>query len=210
MTAQVTSTGHFRLVLPGQWAHVPLGSEDVTTAFARRLVRERVGRDDRLARVRRDAVEQVTDAAAKAREAGAHTLAIALEIVPGVPFAASLLGRDVPWPDSSPSVDPNEDRKARLTSAFPNSEVVDLPAGPSARSLESGVLRGNEETTTSVSVTHRVPRPDADALLSLRFTGPDIGRPELIAQLFDAVAESVEFMRARTSGPERDTNEEKA
>lgn len=214
MTGQVTTPGHIRVVLPGAWANVPLPDAETTRAFAQRLVRDRVGRDDRLASVRRDAVNQLCDTADKARASGSHTLAIALEIVPGVPFAASMVARDTPWPsdgartapagedapaDDAPALDPAapEDVVARLEREFPGAEIVELPAGPAARTHETGVIQGKEETATSVSVAYRIPRPDSGELLHVRFTGPDVGRPELIAQLFDAIAGSVEFTRSR-------------
>ena len=221
MTAQVSTPGFLRLVLPGSWVNVPLEDPEVTKAFAQRIVRDQVGRDDRLARARRDAVQQVCELADKARSTGAHTLALELEIAPGIPFAASMVGRDVDWPDvagapedGGPATAPHDgtsqdvahddapDPAARLAAAFPGSELRELPAGVGARQLETGVLRGQEEETTSLSVLYRIPRPDADRLLALRFTAPDLGRPEIIGQLFDAIAGSVEFTRERVFSAE--------
>lgn len=204
MTGQVTTPGHIRVVLPGAWADVPLADPGTTRKFAQRLVRERIGRDDRLASVRRDAVVQLCDTADKARSSGCHTLAIALEIVPGVPFAASMVARDTPWPEDPGPTGALEgdsaaepDVAARLARTFPASQVVELPAGPAARLQEAGVLRGKDEETASVSLSFRLARPDSDDLLNIRFTGPDVGRPELIAQLFEAIAGSIEFTRER-------------
>ena len=202
MTAQVTTPGFLRLVLPGSWANVPLERPDVTKAFAQRLVRDQVGRDDRLARARRDAVQQVCELGDKARATGAHTLALALEITPGIPFAASMMGRDVDWPDDVDGARDTEDPAGRLAAAFPGSELRELPAGVAARQVETGVLRGHEEETTSLSVMYRIPRPDSDRLLALRFTAPDLGRPEIIGELFDAIAGSVEFTRERVFSAE--------
>lgn len=197
MTDQVTTSGLIRIVLPGEWANIPLADAEVTRKFVSRLVRERVGRDDRLASVRRDAVGQLCDTADKARATRAHTLAIALEIVPGVPFAASMVARDSPWPTAEPVVEPAPTAPERLALAFPAAEVVELPAGLAARWREAGVIQGHEEQTTSVSVEYRIPRPDSDDLLHIRFTGPDVGIPDVIVQLFDAIAGSVEFTRER-------------
>ncbi|NLF05322.1 MAG: hypothetical protein GX593_10040 [Actinomycetales bacterium] len=194
----MSAPGHIRFVLPGAWANVPLVEPDQTRKFVQRLVQERVGRDDRLASVRREVTRQMCDTAAKAHASGAHTLALALEIVPGVPFAASMVARDAPWPDDVPVTD-HPEAAERLAQAFPGAEVVELTAGPATRVQSSGVLRGKDETTSSVSVHFRVPRPDTGALLHVRFTGPDMGRPDLIARLFDAVADSVEFTRARSA-----------
>jgi len=212
MTAQVTTPGYVRLVLPGSWVNVPLADPEVTRAFAQRIVRDQVGRDDRLAKVRRDAVQRVCELADTARTSRAHTLALALEIAPGVPFAASMVGRDVDWPDAGQSPGPEghdgaappetaadgePDVAGRLAAAFPGAELRELPAGLGVRQQEAGTLRGQEEQTSSLAVLYRIPRPDSDRLLALRFTAPDLGRPEVIGQLFDAIAGSVEFTRER-------------
>jgi len=192
--SQVVTPGHVRLVLPGAWVNVPLVSPEAAKTFAQRVMRQQVGRDDRLARLRRDGVQQICDLANKARASGAHTLAMATEIAPGVPFAASLVGRDVEWPE----VEVESDEVAvRLGRAFPGSELRELPAGVAARTRASGVLRGKEEQASSVEVLYRIPRPDSDRLLALRFTAPDFGSADTIAQLFDAIAGSVEFVRRR-------------
>lgn len=200
---QVVTPGHVRLVLPGAWVNVPLATPEATKSFAQRAMRQQVGRDDRLARLRRDGVQQICDLADKARASGAHTLAMATEIAPGVPFAASLVGRDVDWPETQPEAQPetpteaDEDAAARLARAFPGSEIRAIPAGAAARVQSSGVLRGSEEQTSSVDVLYRIPRPDSDQLLALRFTAPDFGSADTIAELFDAIAGSVEFVRRR-------------
>lgn len=196
---QVRTPGHIRIVLPGAWVNVPLASAEASRSFAQRAVRQQVGRDDRLARVRRDAVQQMCDLADQARALGAHTLAMALEIAPGVPFSASLVCRDVPWPDAGGDTGPEEDAApaARLARAFPGSELRELPAGPASRQQGAGVLRGKEEQMTSVDVAYRIPRPDSDQLLNVRFTAPDLGRPDVIVELFDAIVGSIEFTRRR-------------
>ncbi|OLT49398.1 hypothetical protein [Cellulosimicrobium sp. CUA-896] len=70
MTREVTSAGGFRIVLPGTWGNVPLGSPEESERFVRRLVRRQVGSSDRLARARREASQEilrnVRDAAAAA------------------------------------------------------------------------------------------------------------------------------------------------
>lgn len=193
--SQVVTPGHVRLVLPGAWVNVPLGSPEAAKTFAQRVMRQQVGRDDRLARLRRDGVQQICELADKARASGAHTLAMATEIAPGVPFAASLVGRDVDWPEVE--AEDGDDDAARLGRAFPGSELRELPAGVAARTRTAGVLRGKDEQASSVEVLYRIPRPDSDQLLTLRFTAPDFGSSDTIAQLFDAIAGSVEFVRRR-------------
>lgn len=206
---QVSTPGYVRLVLPGAWVNVPLSSPEASKAFAQRVLRQQVGRDDRLARVRRDGAQQICDLADKARAMGAHTLAMATEIAPGVPFAASLVGRDIDWPDLDPESEvppaaagPESDVTERLRVAYPAGEIRTIAAGVAVRQQLRDVLRGQEEQTTSVSVSYRIPRPDSDRLLMLQFTAPDFGRPDTIAELFDAIAGSVEFTRRLVRGGE--------
>lgn len=195
--SQVVTPGHLRIVLPGSWVHVPLANPEATKTFAQRVMRQQVGRDDRLARLRRDGVQQICELAEKARVSQAHTLAMATEIAPGIPFAASLVGRDEDWPEPEAGASQDEDLATRLLASFPGSEILEIPAGVAARVQSSGVLRGKEEQTSSVEVLYRIARPDSDRLLVLRFTAPDLGSPGTIAQLFDAIAGSVEFVRRR-------------
>lgn len=85
------------------------------------------------------------------------------ERMPGVPFAASMVARDTPWPTSTST------------------------AGTEEESAEA----------SDAEVVYRLPRIDSDDLLLMRFTAPAMGENELIASLFDAMADSLEWVRAR-------------
>lgn len=211
---QVRTAGDFRIVLPGTWLRVPLDEDDRVRVFARAAVIDAVGRSDRLASLRRDAVTRVVDLARQTRESGAHTLLMATQMLPGVPFSASVVGRDVPWPTpvapSTPAVasavadsgDPapagaasgQDAMRDRLEAAYPGREIRDLRSGPAVRELSHGVLRGKEEEIPSLQLAYWIPRPDSDELLHIRFTTPTAGVDAPVAAFLDAVADSISWL----------------
>ncbi len=211
---QVRTAGDFRIVLPGTWLRVPLDAEDRVRAFARAAVVDAVGRSDRLASLRRDAVTRIVDLARQTREAGAHTLLMATQMLPGVPFSASVVGRDVPWPTpAAPSTSPaasavadsgdlasagatsgRDAMRDRLEAAYPGREIRELRSGLAVRELSHGVLRGMEEETPSLQLAYWIPRPDSDELLHIRFTTPTAGVDAPVAAFLDAVADSISWI----------------
>ena len=66
MTRQITvAPGEYSIVLPGTWAQIPLTSERDATMRITALVKKQVGRNDRLARHRREVRDQLVDVARK-------------------------------------------------------------------------------------------------------------------------------------------------
>ena len=86
------------IVFPGTWVMVPLHDEEAARRRIQRLVTDRVGRADRLARVRRTAKTELERLVALADDSTAFALALSLEILPGVPFPASLVLSREEWP----------------------------------------------------------------------------------------------------------------
>lgn len=198
-TRRVTSwSGRLRVVVPGTWANVPLEDPERATLYIRRLVRERVGTADRLARLRREAVQEMLVTAREAAQSGVHTYLVALELLPGVPFPAAMLIRDLPWPaDAQHSVDQG-DLQAALTVLAPAGEHADLRTGPSARTVEM-VEGRTDETADGVDVLtmrleYHVPYPDASRVLVVRVSVPDIPSAEPFATLFDEIVDSITFV----------------
>src|SRR3954468_7439865 len=79
------------IILPGDWALIPLESEDAANQEISRLLRRQVPRRDELATMRRDAREMMRGLATDARESDAVLLALSLELLPGLPFAAAIV-----------------------------------------------------------------------------------------------------------------------
>ena len=106
MTRQLSfQEADLSIVLPGTWVSVPLaGDEDARNRISA-FVKKQVGMNDRLARVRRDAREQLIGMAAAAKEAGAFRVGLSLEILPGVPFPAAMIMDFSSWPPTAAADD---------------------------------------------------------------------------------------------------------
>lgn len=75
--------------LPGAWWRVDIEDDDTVAASSRAMV-STLFRGDELAQLRREVKGLVTEAATKAREAGAQKFYFATEVVPGVPVPLTL------------------------------------------------------------------------------------------------------------------------
>ncbi|BDZ41247.1 hypothetical protein GCM10025865_05460 [Paraoerskovia sediminicola] len=185
------------MILPGTWVSVPLTDRESARQFCRRLVREQVGRADQLARLRRDATQELVTSAADARELGAHTYLMALELLPGVPFPAALLALDESWPESARADLAAGDVSAALVSAFPGTEVAVQRTGPVARRAE--LVRGTlgEQTYLTLRLEYHVPYPDGSGLMLARVNAPTVPAAEPFATLFDEILDSLTWTDVR-------------
>ncbi|WP_394770565.1 hypothetical protein [Lacisediminihabitans sp.] len=179
------------IVLPGTWASLPLGNDEAAEREIAALVRRQVGRDDRLARLRRDAKEQLRGMVAAARLAGAFRVGIALEILPGVPFPAAMILDYAPWP--VPESPEQPDRAERLRALFPSAEILELGSGTAARTAAASVLRAGSESTADVKLQYWLPTREGDRLLHITVDAPTGGNTELYTDLFDAIVDSIRW-----------------
>ncbi|GAB2451897.1 hypothetical protein [Xylanimonas ulmi] len=187
--------GGLTIVLPGSWINVPLADPEETTAFVRRVVRERVGVADRLARMRRLTADDLVANARDAAKVGVHTYLMALELYPGIPFPAALLLFDASWPQgSAPAPDATaQEVGAALAAAFPDGELGHLSHGAVSRTAT--VTKEPIADTDSVRLTidYRIPYPDRTRLLVGRATIPALPSAEPFATLIDAIVDSIQF-----------------
>jgi hypothetical protein len=198
MTRSVAVAGErLRFVLPGTWVSVPVDDPARAAAFAKRFARRQIGAADRLARLRREAAQELVASAADAVRAGAHTYLMALELLPGVPFGAAVLARDVDWPEASrPHVAAGEVAQA-LEVGFPGGEVAEQRLGPASREAETSHRSLGEGTQVTVlRLTYRVPYPDRSRLLEVLVNAPELPSAEPFAMLFDEIVDSVTFEEA--------------
>ncbi|MGC5167658.1 hypothetical protein [Luteimicrobium sp. DT211] len=206
MTRPLTlDEGRLRMVLPGSWVSVPMEDAARAQAEVRRTVRDRVGRADRLARLRREAVNDVLATVAQAVEVGAHTFLLALELLPGVPFPAAVVGTDAAWPDDVAGL-LEEGRVAdALASAFPDREIVEMAHGPVARTTDLTRDSVGESSYFTLHLEYLVPDP-AGVLLLLRVNVPTIPEVEPFATLFDEIVDSLRWApgRGRPATPQPD------
>lgn len=180
----------FTVTVPGTWVDVPLESDEALRRSVSAIVKRRVGTDDRLARMRADAREQLGDAARRARAAGAVAFAMSLELAPGVPFPASLVVERREWAD--PAVD-GESVAARLAREFPHAEIVEgVGPRPFARHRRYEQRTFGEESTTRAELEYEIPHPDS-GLLRCVFSVEMIDRSEVFIDLFDVIIGTVRF-----------------
>ncbi|PJI94977.1 hypothetical protein [Luteimicrobium subarcticum] len=189
--------GRMRIVLPGTWVNVPLDSPEVATRFVKRIVRRQVGNADRLARVRRDATQELVANVRDAVGIGVHSYLMSLEILPGIPFPAAMLLLDEAWPPAAAAGLAAGDVAAALAAAYPAGEVAEQRSGPVARLVEmarSDVTTDDGEPSLTMRLEYHVPYPAGDGLLLVRVVVPGIPSAEPFATLFDEIVDSVTFV----------------
>lgn len=200
MTRQLKSWAReIRIVVPGTWVNVPVDDAERAAAFVKGLVKRQVGSADRLARVRREASQQLLLTARDAAQIGVHTYLVSLELVPGVPFPAAIMMLDEPWPDAARAAlgdsTADDDVAAALRAAYPGGEVAELRTGPVARVVEMTEGRtsdsGEAVDVLSMRLEYHLPYPDRSRLLFVRVNVPDIPAAEPFAMLFDEIVDSI-------------------
>lgn len=178
--ASAAATRAYEFVLPGTWAQIPLDTPEHARQAAAALVRQRVGRDDRLATVRRAVREDLVKTAAQAALNGADGLWLSLEILPGVPLPASMVTSVREWGDDGAST------QERLRRHRPLGTVLRLGSGDVVRSsiLDRSTV---DPTRKSLAVEYVVPAPNGRFVLTVNGSAPvtDDGAPYL--DLFDVV-----------------------
>lgn len=179
--------GDYSLVLPGTWAAIPLADETVMKKSIAALVKRQLGGDDRIARRRIQLRNELVETAQKAAAEGALSFSLSMELLPGVPFPAAMMGKRRPWPDVSAGTPQRE----RLAAAFPGATVLPLDSGDwMARVATSETQRYVEQTTPSLTVEYWIVAPDSD-LLYLTISAPMVPEAELFVELFDLIAASL-------------------
>jgi hypothetical protein len=179
------------MILPGTWANIPLDDPRVSDGIIAALVKRQVGRDDRLARTRREAKEQLTDVVDRARTGGAFQVALSLEILPGVPFPAAMFLSYQDWAAPHPTVDASA---ACLGEMLPGAEILELESGCAARVWRQVDIRPGEETVPDTKLEYLLPTPAGDKLLRILADAPIDCDPEVIVALFDAMVDSIRWV----------------
>lgn len=178
------------IVFPGTWAMIPLHDEDAAARRIQRLVTERVGRADRLARVRRTAKTELERLVALANDSSAFALALSLEILPGVPFPASIVLSREEWPTAP---DAEADAAVHLGRCFPDDQALDLSLGPVRRRSTVRQTTYEEQSAPELVADYRFAAPGGERLIHARVNAPMATAPELYLELFDAMIDSISF-----------------
>lgn len=182
----VTIEDELTIVFPGTWAMIPLHDEAAAARRIARLVTERVGRADRLARVRRTAKSELEKLVALADDSEAFALAMSMEILPGVPFPASIVMAREALPGG-------DDTAARLERAFPDAEPLEFSFGPVRRRSSVRQTTYDEESAPELLADYRFAAPDGERLIHVRVNAPMVTDADLYLELFDAIVDSISF-----------------
>ena len=189
MTREVVSPDQtYSIILPGTWAVIPLQDEAAMTKRIVAMVKKQVGGGDRAARLRRQTRDEFVKTAQQARDAGATSFALSLELMPGIPFPAAMLSTTESWPVLASAELGLADR---LRAALPGAVLLEQQSGPVARESESAPQRVGGEKVPSLRVVYWVPRPHQDDLLRVTISAPMVESPELFTELFDAIVDSI-------------------
>jgi hypothetical protein len=179
------------IVFPGTWVMIPLHDDAAAAKRIARLVADRVGRADRLARVRRTAKSELERLVALANDSTAFALALSMEILPGVPFPASLVLSGEEWPTPHDG----DEVRAHLARSFPEDEPLELSIGPVRRRSLVRQTRYEEESAPELVADYRFAAPDRARLIHARVNAPMATAPDLYLELFDAMIDSISFRR---------------
>lgn len=189
MTREVVSPDQtYSIILPGTWAVIPLQDETAMTKRIVAMVKKQVGGGDRAARLRRQTRDEFVKSAEQARDAGATSFALSLELMPGIPFPAAMLSTIESWPVLASA---ELDLADRLRAALPGAVLLEQQNGPVARESESAQQRVGGEKVPSLRVVYWLPRPHSDDLLRITISAPMVESPELFTELFDAIVDSI-------------------
>jgi len=190
MTRQTSfGGGELAVILPGTWAAIPLDDPEAASKRISALVKSQVGRSDRLARVRRDVKSQLEGVVADARSGDVFSLALSMEILPGVPFPAAMSMSKENWPIAD---DPDSE-VSRIVRAYPQATPVELSIGTVARSSRVTSQRYDEQSAPELVVDYRFPAPGGEHVIRVHVNAPMAYEDELYLELFDAIVDSITF-----------------
>jgi hypothetical protein len=199
VTRKVVLTGaDLSIILPGSWAVIPLQGLDQASSRISALIKKQLGRNDRLAGMRRELKQSLIESVKEALDIGAVGLAISLEILPGVPFPASLVILPLDW--SPTESDSTGTAAQRLMAAYPGSELIDdSPERPVVRRHELVRTTYETETSTDLKINYWLPVADGSSLARVYVKAPMAHTPELWLELFDTIIGSLGWLNRDNS-----------
>lgn len=194
MTRQVTLTGaDLSIVLPGSWAVIPLTTVEAGEKRVSALIKKQLGRNDRLAGLRRELRESINTSVREAVDLGAVGLAISLEILPGIPFPASLLILPLDWPSTATDADASQEQ--RLLAAYPGSALVEEGAErPIVRRHEMVTTTYENESSQDLKINYWLPVGDGSRIVRVYVKAPMAHTPALWLDLFDTIIGSLGWL----------------
>jgi hypothetical protein len=188
--AVVNRPDGYTIMLPGTWAAIPMTTPEAVRKRVTNVIKQQMPAGDRLARMRRDARDELLNGATDALSRGATMFAIALELLPGLPFGASILSFNLGWP---PPVTPGDDGvEGRLSRAFPGSTLVEHHDGVLARRGGMETEHAFDTTLRALNLQYWLVRGDLDPVVFM-VSVPACPDEELMTLFFDSVIDSVHW-----------------
>ena len=192
-----------RLATPANWFDLDLNPSTSAESIAR-LVEDRVGGGAEQAENRREVVRMLRKATVDAREQEAIFASVLSDVIEGRPVAASVIVSLAKDGSPAPGDTATRVRALEVRLAEPGGPIAgaatatkELPgAGWSLRarrrvSIEPPGLEGHPVEVDNVQ--YFVPLPGSTDLVLLSFSTPNLGLADAMAELFDAVAESLQW-----------------
>ncbi|GAA4160735.1 hypothetical protein GCM10022286_17210 [Gryllotalpicola daejeonensis] len=180
----------FTVMLPGTWEIIPMTTEDEVRARVSALVKRQLPKADRLASLRRDARERTLEAALGALKMDAVAFAMALEMLPGVPFGASLIGFAPGWPPAAPEGD--DGVVGRLRRALPQAEVFEHALGAMGRYSTVVTEQAGEQEFPALDLEYWIARDGGQPIVFM-VSIPMSPDDRLMTEFFDAVMDSIRW-----------------
>ncbi|WP_022882975.1 hypothetical protein [Gryllotalpicola ginsengisoli] len=180
--------GDYLLMLPGTWSFVPMTEPESVKKRIAKIVKDRMPKSDRVAKLRVEMRKDAEQAALMALEAGASLFAMAFELMEGVPFAASVMAIEPGWPDDGPRE--GELVGDRLLRSVPDATAIEHPLAAVVRRTEPRITRGERNTLTGIDLEYWMAREDREPTY-FRITVPVSPDDGLVIDFFDAVMATV-------------------
>jgi hypothetical protein len=199
------ATGRLSIVTPASWRRLDLDPRTRDRSL-REMVKRALGADDRLARLRHEAVVAYRRVVADAVDRGAFLLAMVSTVVDGTPLFASLQAFLVPGVTA-----PGDSLAATVAGMGPvlsgpgdhqrvvETGPVELRLGPAhrVRALVGSGVHGRDGGEAAVDVVRFfVPLAGGAHLLVLAFSTPILDLGDVFAELFDQMALSARWLDA--------------
>jgi hypothetical protein len=197
MSQRLGAVGSIRLRTPAAWVDLDLDPVTRSGSIAR-VVEERGGADP-------EALTAMLEAAAgdAARQGGVFA-SLFSDAIGGKAVSASLV---VSVADADPDIDSEtdparaggirvaiaEDLAAEFGGNGADAQVRSLEAGPAARVRCRLPVEEVGRTTEVDSLQYFVPFPNADRLAVLTFSTPNLGLADAFAEVFDAIAATLQW-----------------
>lgn len=191
----------FTVTVPANWFALDLDPRTRTDSIAR-LVESRIGpaTDPAGRQLRRELTSLLRQHARQAASHRAAYAALMYQVLDGVPLSASLLiavGTAPLDPTGAAVLDPAALGAVLAQGSDAQPEPFETLAGPAVRiRLDTAVPVRPDEPVPTAEFQYAIAVPGSELVLVLTFSTPNVTLAEPLAELFDAIARSLDWAAA--------------